>query len=103
MQREPAIALLLNKVFTFISNPIVRNVVDSYEALDIGRDVLDKKRILFCRVSHGRLGKDAAEIISAVLTSQIWDATQDRDNRPNEQWPDGAVIVDEFHKQTRGN
>lgn len=99
-QRESALAPGMNKVDSFISNPVLRHTVCQQGSLDIGKAMNDRK-IILCRFSKGALGPEAGSFLGSVLVSKILFAALEREAQAER--PFHGVYIDEFHNLTRGN
>lgn len=96
-QREAASAPLLNKVNKFISNPILRRSLGLYTGLSFKR-VMDKNKILLCRLSKGALGRDTSSLLGSLIISKLSLAAMQRDkpSRPH------LIFADEVQNFVHG-
>jgi energy-coupling factor transporter ATP-binding protein EcfA2 len=97
-QNEAASAPPTNKFNTFMQ-PVLRHVVGGVTGLDFAR-LMDESKILLCRLSVGELGEDISTILAHLIQSELLHAGLER-NRSKKR-PFHGLIVDEFHKFTRG-
>jgi hypothetical protein len=97
-QAEAAAAPPTNKFNTFMQ-PVLRQVIGGVTGLDFAK-VLDTSKILICRLSVGELGEDIATILAHLVQSELLHAGLERQGTRHR--PFHALIVDEFHKFTRG-
>jgi hypothetical protein len=97
-QAEAAGAPPTNKFNTFMQ-PVLRHVIGGVTGLDFA-DILDASKILICRLSVGELGDDIATILAHLVQSELLHAGLERQKTTRR--PFHALVIDEFHKFTRG-
>ena len=90
-------APVLNKLGA-LSAPAVRRVVGQVAPRLRLRDVLDEGRILVCDLSG--IGRDAAQLLGALLVAGIGLAAQSRAGRPEAERRPFLLAADEFHAYT---
>ncbi len=100
--RSEALSPVLNKIGAFTANPILRSVLGDATAKLNLRHVLDSGQVLFCNLSKGRLGDDAATLIGSLLVAGVQLAAMRRaDQREQERRP-AMLFVDEFQNFVAG-
>jgi type IV secretory pathway TraG/TraD family ATPase VirD4 len=97
-QAETAAAPPTNKYNTFMQ-PILRHVLGAVKGLDFQR-LMDESKVLVCRFSVGELGEDIAAILAHLVQSELLHAGLER--QATKRRPFHGLIIDEFHKFTRG-
>jgi Helicase HerA, central domain len=97
-QAEQASAPPTNKFNTFMQ-PVLRHVVGGVKGLDFAR-VMDESKILICRLAVGDLGEDIATILAHLIQQELLHAGLERQKA--KERPFHALLIDEFHKFTRG-
>lgn len=90
-------APLLNKLGA-LAAPAVRRVVGQVAPRLRLREVLDERRILIADLSG--IGRDAAELLGALLVSGIATAAQSRAGTPIARRSPFLLVADEFHAYT---
>lgn len=94
--RTEAVAAILNKIRPFITNSLVRNIVNHPgKSLDL-RQVMDDGKVLIVNLSKGRLGEDNATLLGAFLVTSLQQAAMTRANIPEAGRRDFTVYIDEF-------
>ena len=94
--RSEAIAPIQNKVGQFMSNPILRGILDQPRSrLDL-REVMDQGHILIVNLSKGRVGEDASNLLGSLLVTSIQQAAMSRADTEEAERRDFYVYVDEF-------
>jgi hypothetical protein len=97
-QAESAAAPPTNKFNTFMQ-PILRHMVGGVKGLDFGR-LMDESKIVLCRLAVGDLGEDIATILAHLIQQELLHAGLERE--ATKRRPFHSLIIDEFHKFTRG-
>lgn len=90
-----AIAPLANKLRTYTLRRRVRAVIGQADGLDLAA-ALDGGKVVLVSLASGLIGKDAAALIGAAMTSRLWAAIQARAAQPNAQRRPATVMCDEF-------
>lgn len=92
-----AVAPVLNKVGSFVANPLVRNMIGQERSTFNIRQIMDEGKILVVNLSRGLIGEDNASILGAMLVTKIQLAAMSRADIPNikDRRP-FYVYVDEF-------
>ena len=93
-QREEATAAPANKISKFLTNPLLRAVYGQTKNLNF-REVLDKRRILLCKVPKGSLGSDVSSMIGATVIFKLFQASLEREHLPYERRVPFLLVVDE--------
>jgi hypothetical protein len=91
-----AISPILNKVGQFLTNPVLRHILDQPKSrLDL-RQVMDTRRILIVNLSKGRLGDDASTLLGSFLITAVQVAAMSRADIEESRRVDFYLYVDEF-------
>lgn len=95
-QRDEAIAPITNKVWQFLSSPIVRNIFGQpMSKLNI-REVMDSGKILLVNLSKGRIWEDNSAMIGSFLVTKFQiDAMSRADMAAKDRKP-FYLYIDEF-------
>ena len=88
--------LLQNKIGQFLSNYLIRNIVGQVKSSFDVREIMDEGKILIMNLSKGRIGEDTAQLIGAMMITQIQLAAMTRVDIPEEERKDFFLYVDEF-------
>jgi len=91
-----AVAPILNKVGTFVANPIIRNIIGQPKSTFNVREIMDQGKILVVNLSKGLIGEDNSAILGALLITKIQLAAISRSDTPEEQRKPFFLYVDEF-------
>lgn len=100
--REESIAPLLNKVSKFVSNPLLRAVVGQSKSSFDFRWVMDKSKILLCRLSKGALGDDVSSLLGSLIVTKLAIASLSRENVPESERALHVLYADEVQNFTHG-
>jgi hypothetical protein len=95
LQKE-AIAPIQNKVGQFVMSPLIRSVIGSPKSTLHIDKVINEEKILLANLSQGRLGEDNANLLGAMLITQIQLAAMRRVDIPSEERKPYYLFVDEF-------
>jgi hypothetical protein len=94
--RAEAISPILNKIGSFISSPLVRNIIGQPRGINL-RELMDSGRILIANLSSGSIGEDTSALFGSLLVAGFQLAATSRADLPEEQRSDFSLLVDEFH------
>jgi hypothetical protein len=95
-ERLSVTAPLLNKVRAFTMRPRVRAVVGQVRPKITVADVMASGKIMLCSLEAGVLGQEAAQILGALIVSEIWNATTARAAIPADQRRPVMAYLDEW-------
>lgn len=98
-QRE-AIAPIQNKLGQFLLTPIVRNILGQVRRKVSFPFIMDNQRIFIANLSQGRVGRDKANLLGCILTTQFQLAALSRTNQPEHCRKDFYLFIDEFQNFT---
>lgn len=87
---------LISKIGRFVENETMRNIIGQGKSAFNMRDVMDKKKILLCNLSKGKVGEVNANLLGLILVSKIQMAALSRANMPEADRHDFYLYVDEF-------
>src|SRR5438105_27443 len=88
----------INKVAKLL-RPSILPIIGQPGSLDF-LEVMNKKRIVVCRFSKGRLGEEIAQILGSLVVSMVSIAALKRERQKSR--PHFMVMVDETHNFTHG-
>ena len=94
-----AVAPVLNKLGTFVGNPIVRSIVGQVRSRVDFADLIDRQAIVLANLSTGGIGEDASRLLGALLLSSIQLAAWSRGRAQ----PPFFVYIDEFQRFVSGS
>lgn len=90
-------ASLLTRLDTFLRSKLIRFIVAQKEnRLDV-RQIMDQKKILLIRLSHGAIGEENAYLLGSLLVSKIHQATLSRQDVAEETRNPFYLYIDEAH------
>ncbi len=95
LQKE-AIAPIQNKVGQFVTSPLIRRIIGKPRSTLSLEKVINEGKILLANLSQGRLGEDNANLLGAMIITQIQLAAMRRVNIPAEERKPYYLFVDEF-------
>lgn len=93
--RAEVLSPVLNKLSAFTTNPLLRRVLDAPQSKLRLRQVLDRRKVLLCNVSKGRLGHDASQLLGSLLVAGVELAAMSRAELSPEQRTLAAIYIDE--------
>ena len=88
----------MNKVGKLLRPPIIP-IVGQPKSLDF-LDIMNKKRIVVCRFSKGRLGEEIAQILGSLVVSMISISALKREKQRKR--PPFMLVADEVHNFVHG-
>lgn len=94
--RTEAIAPIQNKLGEFLINPVLRNIFSSPRGSFNVRTLMDSGGILIADLSVGKIGRDAATLLGALLIGKIGLAALSRADTAIENRRDFQLYIDEF-------
>jgi len=90
-------ASILTRLNTFLRPKPIRHIVaQTGERFDM-RAIMDGRRILLARLSHGAVGEENAHLLGSLLVAKIAQAAASRQDQPEASRVPFFVYVDEFH------
>jgi type IV secretory pathway TraG/TraD family ATPase VirD4 len=93
--RREIVMPIENKVGQLLS-PVIRNLLGQVRNRIDLRKVMDRRRIFIAKLSKGRIGQSAANLLGALLVTQFQQAALSRADTPEDERVDFNLIVDEF-------
>ncbi len=94
--RQEAVAPIQNKVGQFLSNTVLRRVINRPRSSFDLRQVMDGGKILLVNLAKGKIGEDAASLLGAMLVAKLGLTALERQDMPEETRRDFYLYVDEF-------
>jgi DNA helicase HerA-like ATPase len=88
----------INKVSKLL-RPAIISIIGQTKSLDF-LDVMNKRRIVVCRFSKGRLGEEIAQILGSLVVSMVSISALKREKQRKR--PPFLMVVDETHNFTHG-
>src|SRR5437867_10916546 len=98
--RVEAIAPIQNKVGPFLTNPLIRNIVTQTKSAFDLRRVMDEGKILLVNLAKGKIGRDVAALLGAMVGSKAGLAALSRSDTPEVERRDFYLYLDEFQSFT---
>ncbi len=93
-----ALIPILNKLGSFLTVPMVRNIVGQKQSNINFRDVVDQGKILLVNLSKGRVGEDISSFLGSLIVTKLQLAAMSRIDVLEEQRKDFYLYVDEFQE-----
>jgi hypothetical protein len=90
-------APILTRLNSFLRPKIVRHMVaQKDDRLDL-RAIMDHRKILLAKLSHGAIGEENSHFLGSLLVARIAQAAMSRQNEPLENRVPFFLYIDEFH------
>lgn len=96
---QEATPAIQNKIGQFTGNPLIRNIIGQPKSTFDLREIIDKKKILICNLSKGRVGETNANLLGSMLITKIYLSAMSRADIPEvklAKLPNFYFYVDEF-------
>jgi len=98
--RQQFIQPVLNKVNTFATDPLLRNIIgQGSNKVDIAR-VMDSGQIFIANLSKGKIGAKNANLLGSLLVSMFQQQALSRAYLPKEKRRPFYMYIDEFQNYT---
>ena len=94
--RQEAISPIVNKVWQFLSSPIVRNIFGQPRSKLSIRQIMDEWKILLVNLSKWKIGEDNAAMIGSFLVTKFQIDAMSRADIPFSQRKPFYLYIDEF-------
>jgi len=95
--KREAIAPIQNKLGQFLHTPVIRNILGQVRSRISIPFVMNNGRIFVANLAKGQIGHDKSNLLGSLLVTQFQLAAMARAGIPEDDRPDFALIVDEFH------
>jgi len=95
-ERQEMIPYFSSKFGPFITNSIMRNTIGQKASSFDFRKIMDEGKILFVRLSKGKIGDLNTQLLGLVMVARIQMAAMSRADIPEDQRKDFFLYVDEF-------
>ena len=95
VQRE-WVASSANKIGSFLSSPLTRNILGQKKGLIDIREIMDNEQILIVNISKGKITENASRLLGTLLVAAIQAAAMSRAELPEDDRKFFAVYADEF-------
>lgn len=95
-ERQEMIPYFSSKFGPFITNKIMRNTIGQKESAFDFRKIMDEGKILFVKLSKGKIGDLNTQLLGLVMVARIQMAAMSRADIPEEERRDFFLYVDEF-------
>ncbi len=93
-----ALIPIQNKLGSFLTVPMVRNIVGQQQSMINFRGVIDKGKILLVNLSKGRIGEDISSFLGSLIVIKLQLAAMSRIDVSEEKRRDFYLYVDEFQE-----
>lgn len=95
-ERQEMIPYFSAKFGPFITNSIMRNTIGQKNSSFDFRKIMDEGKILFVRLSKGKIGDLNTQLLGLVMVARIQMAAMSRTDIPEDKRKDFFLYVDEF-------
>lgn len=95
-ERQEMIPYFSAKFGPFITNAIMRNTIGQKNSAFDFRKIMDEGKILFVKLSKGKIGDLNTQLLGLVIVARIQMAAMSRTDIPEDQRRDFYLYVDEF-------
>ncbi|MEK7673325.1 MAG: type IV secretion system DNA-binding domain-containing protein [Patescibacteria group bacterium] len=95
-ERQEMIPYFSAKFGPFITNSIMRNTIGQKNSAFDFRKIMDEGKILFVKLSKGKIGDLNTQLLGLVIVARIQMAAMGRADIPEDQRKDFFLYVDEF-------
>ncbi len=95
-ERQEMIPYFSSKFGPFITNSIMRNTIGQKQSAFDFRKVMDEGKILFVKLSKGKIGGLNTQLLGLIIVARIQMAAMSRADMPEEDRKDFFLYVDEF-------
>ncbi|MCK9186049.1 type IV secretory system conjugative DNA transfer family protein [Candidatus Gracilibacteria bacterium] len=95
-ERQEMIPYFSAKFGPFITNSIMRNTIGQKNSSFNFREIMDQGKILFVKLSKGKIGDLNTQLLGLVIVARIQMAAMSRADMPEEKRKDFFLYVDEF-------
>lgn len=99
-ERATVIGPALNKLRAFTQRTAIRGMIGQNGGIDLG-EVFTKKQTLLVNLSPSTLGSETAQLLGALLLSQLWQAITARGRLDPSQRHPAFAYIDEFQQTLR--
>lgn len=94
-ERAQVIAPVMNKVRPWLIRPGLRSVIGQATPKLTIRQAIAERKIVLVHASKGTLGPEGAQLLAALVLSELWQAIRERVTLPANQREPVIVMVDE--------
>lgn len=88
---------VINKLWQFLSNPLLSNIFGQTEDKIIFEEIMNNKKILLVNLSKDKIGEENASFIGAMFLAKIKQAGISRFKDKKNKDDDFYIYLDEFH------
>jgi hypothetical protein len=88
----------MNKVRTFLLNPVLRHIVGQPKSSVDFRFAMDEGKIILVKVAEGRVGGEVINLLGSLLIAQLYNAAVSRQDIPPEERRPFSLFADEYHR-----
>jgi hypothetical protein len=94
--RSDSIAPILNKLGRFLTDPMLRNILNQkHSTFDLGK-MMDHEKIFLANLAQGRTGEENSKFLGSLIIARFQLSVMRRADRKEEQRKDFYLYVDEF-------
>ncbi|EKX63082.1 type IV secretory system conjugative DNA transfer family protein [Streptomyces ipomoeae] len=100
-ERQQVIAPVLNKTRAFLTRTPIRRLVGQATPRFFVDELFQRPRIVLVNLNTGVTGDETADLIGALLVTQLWQAMQRRAMVPSTHRQPAMVVIDEVQRYLR--
>ena len=88
---------LLTRVDTFLRSKLIRNIVAQKENRLDFRRIMDDRKILLVKLTHGAIGEEQSQMLGSLIMAKLYHAAISRQDISETQRSDFFIYADEAH------
>ncbi|MDQ0776344.1 hypothetical protein QF026_004810 [Streptomyces aurantiacus] len=96
-ERQQVISPVLNKTRAFLSRTAIRRLLGQARPRFDLDELFQRPRIVLVNLNTGVIGAETAQLLGALLVTQLWQAMQRRALIPTANRQPAMVVIDEVH------
>ncbi|WP_354401158.1 hypothetical protein [Streptomyces sp. PvR018] len=96
-ERQQVISPVLNKTRAFLSRTVIRRLLGQARPRFDLDELFQQPRIVLVNLNTGVIGAETAQLLGALLVTQLWQAMQRRALMPTTNRQPALVVIDEVH------
>lgn len=96
-ERQQVISPVLNKTRAFLSRTAIRRLLGQARPRFDLDELFQRPRIVLVNLNTGVIGAETAQLLGALLVTQLWQAMQRRALMPTTNRQPAMVVIDEVH------
>ena len=90
-------APLLTRLDLFLRSKLIRNIIAQKENKLDFRQIMDERKILLVKLTHGAIGEENAHLLGSLIMTKLYQAALSRQNVPETERVNHFIYLDEAH------